>query len=66
MVSLDDNELSWLFRIGSGNGLTPATNTSLPEPMLTEITDTAWHHQATKSWSDINGLVQDGDIAVLP
>ena len=34
---------------GSGNGLVPSGNKPLPEPMLTQIYVTIWHHQATMS-----------------
>ena len=30
--------------IGSGSGLVPSGNKSLPEPMLTQIYVTIWHH----------------------
>ena len=33
--------------IGSGNGLVPSGNKPLPEPILTQIYVTMWHHQAT-------------------
>ena len=37
----------WLVNIGSGNGLVPSGNKpSLPEPKLTHIYVTTWHHWA--------------------
>ena len=37
----------WEVNIGSGNGLVPSGNKSLPEPMLTKIYDNIRRHQAT-------------------
>ena len=34
----------WSVSIGSGNGLVPSGNESLPEPILTKFYDTTWHH----------------------
>ena len=31
-------------KIGSGNGLVPSGNKPLPEPILTQISVTIWHH----------------------
>ena len=40
--------ISWLYwwsvNIGSGNGLVPSGNKPLPEPILTQISDTIWRH----------------------
>ena len=41
--------LWWKVNIGSGNGLVPSGNKSLPDPMLTQIYVIIWHHQATMS-----------------
>ena len=45
----------WLISIGSGNGLVPSGNKSLPESMLTQTSlldmyVAIWCHQATMSW----------------
>ena len=34
----------WRVHIGSGNGLVPSGSKPLPEPMLTQIYVTIWHH----------------------
>ena len=34
----------WLAKIGSGNGLMSLGNKPLPEPVLTKIFNTIWHH----------------------
>ena len=36
----------WYVNIGSGNDLVLWGNKPLPEPVLTEIFDAIWHHQA--------------------
>ena len=35
------------INIGSGNGLMPLGNMPLPEPLLTQMYITVWHHSAT-------------------
>ena len=41
------------INIGSGNGLVPSGNKPLPEPVLSQMYVTIWHHQATmSSWSN--------------
>ena len=50
-MSLDFTD-SFTVNIGSGNGLVPSGNKPLPEPMLTQISDSdlaIWCHQATMS-----------------
>ena len=34
----------WSVNIGSGNGLVPSGNKTLPEPVLTKISDAIWRY----------------------
>ena len=52
----------WLVSIGSGNGLVPSGNKSLPKPMLTQTYVDIWRHKATvieDRQNYFNGSVQD-------
>ena len=42
--TLATNPPLWLVNIGSGYGLVPSGNKSLPEPMLTKFYDATWRH----------------------
>ena len=48
LLSVDSHWTSLIkVSVGSGNGLVPSGNKPLPEPMLTQIYVTIWHHSAT-------------------
>ena len=60
----------WWVNIGSGNGSVPSGNKPLPDPMLIQIFNTIWHHEATISlwWNNISFTLScegQGDSAMI-
>ena len=54
----------WWVNTGSGNGLVPSDTKPLPEPMMTQIFVTIWHHYAT-SYKPIRQLFGAASIPLF-